>query len=364
MEKVKNLLTALLFFGILLGGAALCLTHPAEETSDAERRPLAQLPEVSWSAVEDGSLFSDFDNYAVDQFPFRDWFRKVKAQVQYSVLRAKENNGLAYRDGYLTKIDTTLNTASVENAVEKFRAIYETWLKDGQTANYLAIIPDKSFYFSAQYGYPALDYATMVEMLTEAMAEFQYVDLFGLLELEDYYRTDTHWDQRQLEPVAEALAEAMGAAYSGGFTPETLGTFQGVYAGQSALNPQPDTLYAMTGETLAQCSVYDYETGKTGAIYDLEKLSGKDPYEVYLSGSRALLRVDNPAAQTERQLIVFRDSFGSSLVPLLAGSYKSIVLVDIRYVDSMYLGNFLEFDGQDVLFLYSTLLLNESFGFK
>lgn len=364
MEKIKQYLTTALFLVLILGFGLLALLHSPQELSVAERRPLAQLPEFSWGAVENGTLFEELEDYTVDQFPFRDWFRGLKARVQLSVLHSKENNGLAIRDGSLTKIDASLNTASVENAVSKFRRIYETWLTDGKTTNYLAIIPDKSYFFAEKYGYPALDYDAMVETVTGAMEEFRYVDLFGLLELEDYYRTDTHWDQRRLEPVASALAEAMGVAEIGKFTEKTLGQFHGVYAGQSALNPQPDTIYALTNEVLAQCTVYDYETGKTGSIYDLSKLSGKDPYEVFLSGSRALLRIDNPMAKTDRQLIVFRDSFGSSLVPLLAGSYSSIVLVDIRYVDPMYLGNFLEFGGQDVLMLYSTLLLNDSFGFK
>ena len=57
-------------------------------------------------------------------------------------------------------------------------------------------------------------------------------------------------------------------------------------------------------------------------------------------------------------MIVFRDSFGSSLVPLIVQDYKTVTLVDIRYMDSRMLGQFVEFKGQDVLMLYSTLVLN------
>lgn len=364
MEKVKHILTTVLFLVLILGFSVLCLLHPAEAASESERRPLAQMPEFSWQAIKNGTFFTGFEDYSVDQFPFRDPFRSLKAHVQLSVLHTKENNGLAVENGSIAKIETQLNQASVDHALSRFRMLYETYLKDADTRNYLAIIPDKSYYFSKEYGYPAMDHEALAEAIAGAMPEFQSIDLFNALTLSDYYRTDTHWDQQHLEPVAQKLAEAMGAAWSGDFTAQKLGQLFGVYAGQSALSPAPDELIALTSDVLAGCTVYDYETGKTGSIYDLAKLDSKDPYEVFLSGSRALLRIDVPNAETDRQLIVFRDSFGSSLVPLLAESYSSIILVDIRYVSPAYLGNFLEFHDQDVLFLYSTLLLNDSFGLK
>lgn len=92
----------------------------------------------------------------------------------------------------------------------------------------------------------------------------------------------------------------------------------------------------------------------------MQKLESKDLYEVFLSGPVSLLTVENPNATTDKELIVFRDSFGSAIAPLLMQGYKSITLVDIRYLPSPNLGRFLDFHGQDVLFLYSTLVLNNS----
>ena len=69
------------------------------------------------------------------------------------------------------------------------------------------------------------------------------------------------------------------------------------------------------------------------------------------------IRTSSAASGT---LLMFRDSFGSSLVPLLAEGYARITLVDIRYVAPERLGMWLTFDNQDVLFLYSTPVLNNS----
>ena len=107
-------------------------------------------------------------------------------------------------------------------------------------------------------------------------------------------------------------------------------------------------------------TVYDYETGSELPVYDLQQLVGEDAYAVFLSGSKALLTITNPAAKTDRELVVFRDSFASSLTPLLAGAYAKITLVDIRYLQPERLGTWLTFDTQDVLFLYSAPVLNSS----
>ena len=120
----------------------------------------------------------------------------------------------------------------------------------------------------------------------------------------------------------------------------------------------------MESDLLTACTVYDHETGKTGSVYDLTKVNSRDLYDVYLSGARALLTIENPHAATDRELIVFRDSYGSSLVPLLTQGYASVTLVDIRYISSDLLDQFLEFHGQDVLMLYSTLILNGSSAMK
>lgn len=58
------------------------------------------------------------------------------------------------------------------------------------------------------------------------------------------------------------------------------------------------------------------------SVYNTSKLKGMDSYEVYLDGASSYITIYNDLAETERELVVFRDSFGSSLVPLLVDKYK------------------------------------------
>ena len=180
---------------------------------------------------------------------------------------------------------------------------------------------------------------------------------------EDYYRTDTHWRQEKLPETAGVICEALGvtAPEPEEFRAEAVERpFYGVYYGQAALPMEPETMYFLRSDLLDGCRVYDYEAGKYGPVVDLSRQDSRDLYDIFLSGSRSLLTIENPAGTPGKELLVFRDSFGSSLVPLLVSDYARVTLVDIRYIQIDMLPRFLEFTGQDVLFLYSTLVLNNS----
>ena len=107
--------------------------------------------------------------------------------------------------------------------------------------------------------------------------------------------------------------------------------------------------------------MWDYETDSQHGLYDVDAAQAGTAYDLFLSGSRPLLRIESPLSATERELVVFRDSFGSSLIPLLAESYRTVTVVDIRYLAGDLLGRFVTFNGsEDVLFLYSTMVLHNS----
>lgn len=346
-------LTAMAWFG------------PDKAVSISERRPLAQMPKVQMQSILSGKFMTEFGKYTLDQFPLRDGFRRVKAQFHQKVLAQKDNNGIYLSQGYAAKQEYPLNKPSVSHALERFSQIYERYLQDSRVV--MAMVPDKGYYLAQDSGHLALDYGAMFDMVRQGMRWAEHVDLTQCLSIGDYYRTDTHWRQENLLPVAQKLCQALDAAQpqAEDFTSTPLEPpFYGVYYGQAALPMEPETIVVLESPVLSECRVEDFETGKTSAVYDLTKLDSPDLYDVYLSGARALLTVENPAAQTDRELIVFRDSFGSSLVPLLIPSYAKVTLVDIRYLRWDMLEQVMDFHGQDVLFLYSTLVLNNSSGIK
>jgi len=254
-----------------------------------------------------------------------------------------------------------LNQVSLNHAAERFNHLYEKYLSDSDV--YMAIVPDKGYYLAEESGHMALDYEALFSFFREKLPWAIQIDLTDTLQLSDYYRTDTHWRQENLAETASKLLEAMGKAKISAedFIPTTVEKpFYGVYYGQAALPMEPDSLVVMQSDILSDCTVYDHETGRTTAVYDMEKLQSKDLYDIFLSGAKPLLTIENPNAENHDALIVFRDSFGSSMIPLLASQYAKITVIDIRYIAIDLLDRFVEFKGQDVLFLYSTLVLNSS----
>lgn len=348
----------LVFFGL----AVWCWAKPARAASETERRALAQAPKLTGEGILSGEFMEDFESYTLDQFPLRDNFRSVKTAMSLGLFQNLDKDGLYLSKGHVGKLIYPQQDAMLEHSAERFSYLYEHYLKDTGSKVYFSMVPDKGAYLAGQTGRLSLDYEAFARAMQEKTDYMTYVDISRLLSLDSYYRTDPHWKQETLLPVAQYLGEAMGVKLSGTYRQETLGPFTGAYAGQLALPVQADTLRYLTNDVLEGCTVTSYATGfpKEASLYDFAKADGRDPYEFFLSGAQPLLVIENPNAKEDRELIVFRDSFGSSLVPLLVEGYAKITLVDIRYVRSEALGNFLDFTGQDVLFLYSTLLLNDS----
>ena len=340
---------------------------PSKDISDAERRPLAQMPQITLDSLLNVKFMGQFEDYTLDQFPLRDTFRQLKSLFHYYVLNQSDNNGIYVADGYAAKLEYPLNQAAMDHAVKKFNEIYNKYLAESGSTVYLSVVPDKGYYLAEQNGYPAMDYEKLFTTLKENLTWAQYVDITDCLSVEDYYYTDTHWRQEKILEVAQKLCEALGVTIpqSGDYTATKLERpFYGVYHGQAALPMEAEDLYIMQSQLLSDCKVYNHETGKYTAVYDMDKLTSKDLYDVYLSGAQSLLTIENPNAKTDKELIVFRDSFGSSIIPLLVQDYKSVTVVDIRYINSAKLGEYITFAGQDVLLLYSTLVLNNSQSLK
>lgn len=360
-NKGKNVLTLCLLGGCLFGFGLWSSVKPDDAFSQSERRQLTQRPALTLSAVLDGSYMRDYEDYAPDQFPLRDQFRTLKAVTSYYLLGQKDNNGVYLSGEYASKLEYPMNESSLDYAAQRFQYLYDNYLADSGSKLYLSVIPDKNAFLAQEGGYPCLDYDVFIQEMRDRTPYLEYIDITDLLSIEDYYKTDLHWRQEKLLDVAQRLAQQMGTQTGDTYREEVLDhPYYGVYYGYAALPLPAEEIRYLTNDTLKNCTVFNYEDNTQGPIYNMDKAYGKDPYEMFLSGSVSLLKIDNPAADNGKELIIFRDSFGSSLAPLLIEGYSSITLVDIRYLGSPMLGRMLEFTGQDVLFLYSTGVLNHS----
>ena len=361
MEKVKQYAVIAVFAMFIFGLAIAQWLLPDQEFSDTERRALEKKPEFSTDRLLDGSYQADLETYMLDQFPLRDMFRGAKTLANVHLWQMRDTNGYYFADGHWMELDKTLNEDQVNFAIKKFNGILD---KHPEIAKaFYAIVPDKNYFLAEENGYTALDYEALFAMMQNVRAE--EISIISLLNIDDYYRSDSHWRQERLQRIAETICNALGvtAAPFDSYTQTTLDGFAGVYADHTAY-PMREDLIFLQNDAIANATV-THLNDKTGqweqmSVYDVAEFENADPYDVFLSGAETLITIENPNATSEKHLILFRDSFSSSFAPLLIDSYAKITMVDLRYVAAAYLGNFVDFENADVLFLFSTTLLNSA----
>lgn len=361
MEKRKNRIIIVSMAVFLIIVSLTCFFHKGQDYSMTERRYLKQFPELTLETIMTGKFMADFETYSQDRFPARDAFRGIKSVASQFVFLQKDNNDLYLAEGHIGKLEYPYKEESIVHAAGVFQSVYDKYLEETDCKVYYSIIPDKGYFLAEENGYLSMDYEVLEKTFCAEMANMKYINLFDVMSLEDFYATDTHWRQEEITDVADVLLTGMGGSRDAEYEVCRIEEpFYGVYYGQMALPLEAETLYYLDNEELQECIVYDYTNQQSIPVYNMERVTGPDAYEMFLSGSLSLITIENPQADTDKELIVFRDSFGSSIAPLFAEEYKKITLVDIRYLPSGMLGNYIDFENQDVLFLYSTLVLNNS----
>jgi len=355
-DKTKNKIITIGFIIILVIVFVINVITEDKTISTSERRKLAQIPEINISKIFNGEAADKWEKYVEDQFVGRDLFRGIKAFWSMNIFAQKDNNKLFEKDNGIYKMEYPLNENNIQKSVQKIKEVYQKYLKDMNV--YYSIIPEKNYYLEND-DHLKLDYNKVQENMQFELSELKYIDIRNGLELEDYYRTDLHWKQENLQDVVRIIQNNMGLDITeNNYKIQDKGEFYGAYYGQLATDVKPDNLFVLTNKTIENCTTYNFETQKESTVYI--ETNSADKYDIFVSGSTPLISIQNPNSKKDKELLLFRDSFGSSIAPLLIENYSKITLVDLRYISSKLLGEFIEFDNQDVLFLYSTVVLNQN----
>lgn len=331
-----------------------------KELSYEERRKLSQLPKFTVEKLISGDYFQDMEEYFLDQFIFRQSFRRIKTFINTNIFKEKDNNDIYIIDDGIYKMEYPLREKSIYNSALLYNKISSTYFKDSNV--YYTIVPDKNYFVPKEKGYIRLDYEKLIDIMKNNTKDMKYIDIIKNLQTNDYYRTDLHWKQENILPVSESLLTNMENKVSNyKYKEKTFDSFYGSYYGQAATSITPDKLVYLYNKIIEECKVYDFEKQEYIKIYNDKDFENVDPYDVYLGGAKPLLSIENPNNNTGKELYIFRDSFGSSLAPLLVSEYSKIVLVDLRYINSIEFEKYIQpKKNSDVLFMYNTLILNNS----
>lgn len=346
---MKDKIIVIVFVGILFIFPICGLIIEDREISSYERRKLVTVSNLK------SDFISNLDDYLSDQFPLRNELISINSVFDRYILGNIDSNNVYINNGYVIDKNYPLKEKEVKNFINKINYINDTYL--GNNNVFYTIIPDKAYFLDDWY--LKLDYDKMFSLLNDGIS-LPYIDIMSNIKLDDYYKTDIHIRQDAYFRLIEKIVDRFGLVYEDTQYDEKI--FDNFYGASYSKVPKfikPDKLSIFSNRILDSVKVTHLEYGKK-SIYDMDKLNSSDLYNIYLSGPSSLIDIENDEALTDKELVVFRDSFASSFVPLLVPYYKKITLIDLRYIRMDIANRYVDFDDKDVLFLYSTLIVNNS----
>ncbi len=367
-------LAGVLFIIFLAALIVIFIATPKKTYSASEKRMLSQRPALTLDSLASGRFMDGIEDYAADQFPFRDLWMRMKT----SVLRAagtRESQGvyLLKNGGLAERFDAPdpANFTETTGAVRAFSDRYPG------TSMYFLLAPTAVSVLSDELPDNAIteDQDAFIDQLYEALSgKVTPIDVRPAFSAADdrsalYYRTDHHWTTDGAYLAWNTAKSIMQAGSEITFTGGTAaGRFTGSLVSKSGffVDP-PDEIRVFLPDNAPEDFVYTVnypdEMRRTASVYDLTALDSDDPYTVFFGSNHPLVEIDTTAA-SDRKLLVIKDSYANCFVPFMLTEFQKIDLLDARYyydnIDVlMQSENF-----TDVLFLYNANTFSEDTSLK
>jgi len=360
--KYINIITSGIFLLVIFGLTISGLLKKPEEISESERRKLAQSPAISTRAIFDGDFAEDYRDFLQDQAVLREDFRAIKSFVERGILFKKENNEVYVVNDNLYDKFYGINQRYIERAATLIDDIISVINSE---STYLSIIPSKSQMLDRNK-YLLSDQTTIADYLKQNV-DAKYVNLMDLATEGNenlFYVTDHHWTTEGAIRAYEILISAMGYEPITNYTLElATDSYVGSNYGKAAVKSiEKDSIYFAHNDYLDAMTVRRYETLEDyqdyNSIYFRDRIESLDPYDAFIGGLGPITVIENNKLQTDKELIVFKDSYSHSLAPFLAQHFNKVILFDLRYVRKELIFENFDLSGKTMLFIYNTTILN------
>lgn len=361
--SVVNLVTCIVFFGILIAFPIITAFTPKKAFSDIENRTLQSMPEASAKTIYDRSYMNKLETYISDHFAGRtDWI-KAKTAVETFVGKYERNGIYILKDRLIEKIeepDYTLVDKNLE-AINKFSEV-------NNLPVYFMLVPTSAEIYRDRLpeSAPNVNQREFINYVYGGLSKnISTIDVYSVMQSEKfnyiYYRTDHHWTTRGAYHAYETAGKKMG------YEPIPLemydiehasDSFQGTFYSKALYDGiEKDILdiYHFNGGSNVTDVLITSEYGKEPAEYDSmyfrEFLDVKDKYSTFLGTNQPLVTIKTNSEGGK--LLMFKDSYAHCYVPFLTQHYSEITLVDMRYIQMSYKNVVNPEDYDQVMFLYN-----------
>ncbi len=314
---MKKKIAAIVYIVVVL---AVCLVPFAGMTAfrtdeTTENKTLAEFPELFPDGTWNRNFLSDLGTYFEDHFAFREALVDADAEIQSRIFRVSnvdtvitgENGWLYYSstlDDYLGQnlmserelFAAAHNLALMQQAVEQEGVVFAVAVPPNKNSLYGENMP---YYDSVK-----VSEEKNIDGLTARLEEegVTCVDLFALFEGQEetlYLKRDSHWNGKGALLAYREMMDTLQIPY------DPLETVTAVRT-KTEIGDLNTMIYPRTAEPEWN---YYYNYEETWQ-YVTETQSVED----------AWIETENP--EGEGSLLMFRDSFGNTLLPLMAGSFR------------------------------------------
>lgn len=341
--KKKSLATVLVFLGFIGGLSLLTFTGKEREFSENENRYLAKMPGISWESIKKGEFQDGFEEYIKDQIVFRDQWITVETAIQKACLNTDIGGAYVGKNGYdfekITPDD--VDQKQVDKNVKAINNFFDyACEKVGEDNLYFVLVPTSGLVNSEKLPKNAIlfDQNAYMDDIFQQIGSHVSFDVRELFDQHKdtqlYYKTDHHWttegaflayqywqERTGKNPTANSASDltTVTKSFRGSLYSKIL-DYDSAYDEIKVLKNTLDTEYTVIadGEDI-------------GGIYQQDKLSEKDKYAYFMGGNYGEAVIHNEEAKDKGNLLLIKDSFANTMVPMLSADYENIYMIDLRY---------------------------------
>ncbi len=356
---MKAKILTIVFVSLLCVSTALVTVFPRDDESvKRENREVSEFPKFSAQTLADGSFMTGMDSYLNDRVAYRGMFTDFSARAKLmtginsdlgKVISVKKDIGTGtVSESYLVYHDKTVMESYIYNAialnsyVNSVNSYAKVFSRDINM--YSMIVPTRLEFEDALYSSLQSSQKESIDMVYQDLDDrYKTVDVYSALaDKRDeyiYFRTDHHW-------TADGAYEAYVAyCKTAGLTPvkkldykklEYPGLLGSLYdqSQEIELKKAPDTLVRYNTDPSGEISLtmYAKENGREisyrGVLFN-ETLSPVK-YAAFMGGDHPLAEIKNSNAETEKTLLVFKDSYANAFLPWVVKNYETVIVIDPR----------------------------------
>lgn len=356
-EKTAELI-AKIFFGLVCTVLVLNIVLPDKKTSLSENRPLQQFPKYSNTDLVNGEYFSSIQNWFSDQFVFRGGLINLK-YLTSKLTGAKEISDVYLgKDSLMEKV-SEINEEQLSrniNAINSFCTSHGVRSGFMLVSNAANIQKDKLPRFAS-----GLNQDKQIdEIFSRLDPSIAHIDSRDILKKHKdeylYYHSDHHWTSLGAYYGYSTLASAfeLGETKISDYNVYPVhNSFEGTLAHKvGSINIKDEIDIYVPKDNPEYIVTYETDGTRSRSIYSSKALDGANPYETFLGGNHGLIQIEMDN-ESNRHLLLFKDSYANAMIQYLIPKYRTITIVDPRYyfddVERLFRKNLTT----DVLFLYN-----------